>query len=174
MCTFTSGGFKGGEVRAGAIIGTLMHPTAQTGHRRLLQHTEQGQPALEFPGILRQSAHTHKRFTVIFFPQSIYLSIYSKLSAGWRTPAGTVISEGVFGYLDQTHHFWGNFLGFYSPTSSFFFFFLPLPRMRCCCQQWLAALFWTYQRSPVKYFGGADCGERNHPLDSWWWLDPGN
>lgn len=67
MCTFTSGGFKGGEVRAGAIIGTLMHPTAQTGHRRLLQRTEQGQLALTFPGILRQSAHTDKRFTVIFF-----------------------------------------------------------------------------------------------------------
>lgn len=77
MCTFTSGGFKGGEVRAGAIIGTLMHPTAQTGHRRLLQRTEQGQLALTFPGILRQSAHTDKRFTVIFFFSNLFIYLFT-------------------------------------------------------------------------------------------------
>lgn len=109
----------------GAIIGTLIHPTAQTGHQQLLQPTEQGQPARAFPGILQQSAHTDEGFTVALKKKSIHLFIYL-LEALAEEPSQE--PKYLKARLDTwTIHtlFWGNFLGFYSPTSALSLFFNP-------------------------------------------------
>lgn len=74
--------------------------------------------------VMAKCSYQHKVYNDLK-KKSIYLIFYSKLITGWGTPAGTIKSEGVFRYLEQTHHSWGNFLGFYSPTSSFLHFLNP-------------------------------------------------